>query len=142
MSSASHIQESINEGARRLYLAQLAVRPYAPGPLGMYRPSTATSPRVLTYRFNGELVYVPAAPDYAQAVDYAVCAFPSLSLSLGKDNADRSRIALYVTRPPLGHKVRVSEFAWSLVAEDLSNYDVVEVEVAEKEKDVATADEL
>jgi len=76
---------------------------------------------LLTYTLNSKLAYVPAGRTYAEALDYAVSAFPALG------SIDRARISLHVAG--YDSLVRVPSCAWSEVLLDLPKYGIVTIEV-------------
>ena len=118
--------------------------------------STGTaSPDILTYRYEGELVYVPVAPDYIvspvlynilssevdagdwmqQALSHARDAFPQLK---GLGDASLS-LSMTLTSPGITQQfARISALAWPKLIVHMSRYQIIDVQVTQAhERDVA-----
>jgi len=93
--------------------------------------SSGTNPTdILTYRHNGQLVYVPVAPSYNEALSHARDAFPQL-----KDLRDAS-LSLSLLAPSSGHApscIGISAPAWPTLVTHMSRYQIVDVHVSAQE---------
>ena len=96
---------------------------------------------IVTYRFNGELMYVPLAPDYnvspalrtpnhndqpeiQQALSHARDAFPQL-----KELRDAS-LSLSLTAPTQGQKyVGITALAWPKLITHIPRYQIIDVHI-------------
>ncbi|KAH0829198.1 hypothetical protein J3R83DRAFT_2747 [Lanmaoa asiatica] len=87
-------------------------------------PKTPTD--IVTYRYNGELVYVPVAPNYIQALSHAREAFPPL-----KKLRDAS-LSLSLTAPGHSQKfVGISASAWPKLIAHMSRYQIIDVQATQ-----------
>ncbi|KAH0831373.1 hypothetical protein J3R83DRAFT_14036 [Lanmaoa asiatica] len=77
---------------------------------------------IVTYRYNGELVYVPVAPNYLEALAYARQAFPQL-----RDSA----LSLSMTSGQVEGFVGISELAWPKLIQHMLRYQVIDVHVTQ-----------
>ncbi|KAF8551022.1 hypothetical protein OG21DRAFT_1487314 [Imleria badia] len=85
--------------------------------------SSPTTTDILTYRYNEKLVYVPATPDYSQALSHARDAFPQL-----KDLQDAS-LSLSLSTPK--KFVAISAPAWPKLVAHMSRYQIIDVQVTQ-----------
>ncbi|KAI0251003.1 hypothetical protein BJV78DRAFT_519627 [Lactifluus subvellereus] len=76
---------------------------------------------ILTFHYNKNMAYAPAAMTYDDAIDIVQELWPELR------DVDRDRIKLLVTGSD--HLVRVPRIAWQAVLCDLPRYEVVHVQV-------------
>ncbi|KAF8141270.1 hypothetical protein EV363DRAFT_1443253 [Boletus edulis] len=79
---------------------------------------------ILTYRYDRQLVYVPVAPSYNEALSHARDAFPQL-----KDLHDAS-LSLSLLAPTSGHApncIGISAPAWPKLVAHMSRYQIVDV---------------
>ncbi|EPQ55031.1 hypothetical protein GLOTRDRAFT_111103 [Gloeophyllum trabeum ATCC 11539] len=87
------------------------------------------SPDTVTYRLDGEMVYVPPASDHQGAVAIAVQQFPD---KLG--TIDHGNISFCINSV-LHHetrKVRISPMSWSTVISTLARYEIIDIVVQPK----------
>ncbi|KAH9980045.1 hypothetical protein BGW80DRAFT_1454588 [Lactifluus volemus] len=95
--------------------------PLFPPPV-MWPPSVVKCPvDILTFHYNKNMAYAPAAKTYDEAIDIIQDLWPELR------DVDRDRIKLLVTGSE--HLVRVPKIAWQAVLCDLPRYEVVHVQV-------------
>ncbi|KAI0290912.1 hypothetical protein BC826DRAFT_912794 [Russula brevipes] len=78
---------------------------------------------ILTFQYNDNKAYAPAAKTYDEAIDIVRDVWPELH------SFDRDRIHLYVGSAD--SRVRVPKVAWEFVLCDLSRYEVVHIQVDE-----------
>ncbi|KAH9038324.1 hypothetical protein EDB85DRAFT_1860625, partial [Lactarius pseudohatsudake] len=78
---------------------------------------------ILTFHYNKNMAYAPAAKTYDEAIDNVVELWPELR------EVERDRIHLLVTGSD--HLVRVPRMTWTAVLCDLPRYEVVHVQVEE-----------
>jgi hypothetical protein len=94
------------------------IRPFA------YRQETLPTPEpvdILTYHYNKNMAYAPAAKTYDEAMDNVLELWPDLR------DVDRDRIHLLVGGAD--QLVRVPKMAWHLVMCDLPRYEIMHVQV-------------
>jgi hypothetical protein len=95
-----------------------------PVPPFVYRQETVLEPvDILTYHYNKNMAYAPAAKTYKEAMDNVLELWPELH------EFDRDRIQLFVGGAD--QLVRVPKMAWQLVMCDLPRYEVMHVQVDE-----------
>lgn len=78
---------------------------------------------ILTFHYNENMAYAPAAKTYDEAIDIVLELWPELR------EFERDRIRLLVTGSD--HLVRVPRMTWSAVLCDVPRYEVVHVQVEE-----------
>jgi len=76
---------------------------------------------ILTFNYNKNMAYAPAAKTYDEAIDTVLELWPELR------NFDRDRISLLVGGTD--QLVRVPKIAWQIVLSDLPRYEVMHVQV-------------
>ncbi|THH03104.1 hypothetical protein EW145_g6528 [Phellinidium pouzarii] len=88
-------------------------------------PSSKSSADIVTYRLDNEMVYVQPAPDFEEALNYAMTVFPQLA------HVARDRIAFSVNVRVNGtlRTVRIASMAWERVLKSLSTYEIVDISV-------------
>jgi len=97
---------------------------YVGPPSGIWPTQYAKQPvDILTFHYNKNMAYAPAAKTYDEALDILVELWPELR------EVDRDRIRLLVTGSD--HLVRVPRMTWSAVLCDVPRYEVVHVQVDE-----------
>jgi len=79
---------------------------------------------ILTFHYNKNMAYAPAAKTYDEAIDIVVELWPELR------EVERDRIRLLVAGSD--HLVRVPRMTWSAVLCDVPRYEVVHVQVEEQ----------
>ncbi|KAG8221327.1 hypothetical protein J3R82DRAFT_1495 [Butyriboletus roseoflavus] len=89
------------------------------------RASGKTPADIVTYRYNGELMYVPVAPNYIQALSYARSSFPQLKRLRGA--------SLSLSLPASAHEqlVGISALAWPKLITHMTRYQVIDVHVTQ-----------
>ncbi|KAI0759969.1 hypothetical protein BD413DRAFT_487045 [Trametes elegans] len=87
------------------------------------RPSSP--PDILTYRYNGNMVYVTPGATHAEGVKFAQQVFPELAA------VEPARIAISVNGLVNGQRqlVRISPMAWPTVVFSRARYEVLDVTV-------------
>jgi len=88
-------------------------------------PSSKIPAELVTYRYEGEMVYVNPGSDYDEAITCALENFSSL------EAAPRDHIAFFVKVRVGGalRSVRISRNAWSKVLTSLSTYEIIDISV-------------
>ncbi|KAG1817956.1 uncharacterized protein BJ212DRAFT_1347893 [Suillus subaureus] len=81
---------------------------------------------VITYRFNNQMMYVPPAENFDQAVTFARSAFESDLTGI-----DKSRISFSLNVLANGKQssVGISSVAWSKIMSHLARYEIIDVHV-------------
>jgi len=83
---------------------------------------------VITYRVAKDMVYVPLAQTYLEALQLALKVFPQLS---GIDS-DQICLTLLVTLRGQSSPVRISPMSWNEMRKQLVQYEILDVTVANK----------
>ncbi|KAI0827845.1 hypothetical protein BC628DRAFT_1317341 [Trametes gibbosa] len=83
----------------------------------------SAGPDVLTYRYNGNMVYVTPAPTYEEGVQYARQVFPELA------SVDPARIVISVNGLVNQHRqlIRIGPMAWKSVVFSRARFEVLDV---------------
>ncbi|KAI0263978.1 hypothetical protein BC834DRAFT_884822 [Gloeopeniophorella convolvens] len=92
-------------------------------------PATKSPPQILTYYFNDECAWVPAATTYEEALSHAQDAFPELR------SVSRDRITYHLNK-----KARITPPVWWPIIKDVNNCGNVDVRLR-KEPEVAAPPE-
>ncbi|RDX41398.1 hypothetical protein K466DRAFT_500476 [Polyporus arcularius HHB13444] len=94
------------------------------------------SPDLLTYRYNGHMVYVTPAKSYEQGVEFAQSVFPELA-SL---EPDRISICVNASVQRKRTLIYIGPMAWTSVIQGLARYEVLEVVVKNPDIVIDSAD--
>ncbi|KAG2043726.1 hypothetical protein BDR03DRAFT_909187 [Suillus americanus] len=81
---------------------------------------------VVTYRFNNQMMYVPPAESFDQAVTFARSAFESDLTGIDKG---RISFSLNVLANGKQSSVGISKVAWSRIMSHLARYEIIDVHV-------------
>ncbi|KAI0686776.1 hypothetical protein C8T65DRAFT_676771 [Cerioporus squamosus] len=94
------------------------------------------SPDLLTYRYNGHMVYVTPATSYEEGVEFAQSVFPELA------SLEPERISICVNGSVQRQRtlIRIGPMAWTSVVLSLARYEVLEVVVKNPDIVVDSAD--
>lgn len=94
-------------------------------PASIRRQSPAPAD-VITYRFNNQMIYVPPAESFDQAVTFARSAFENDLTGI-----DKSRISFSLNVLANGKQssVGISRVAWSRIMSHLARYEIIDVHV-------------
>jgi hypothetical protein len=89
----------------------------------MWPPAQYQEPvDILTFKYDKNMAYAPAAKTYDETIDSVLELWPELH------EHERGRINLFVGNNP-EHQVRVPKMAWQIVLCDLPRYEYVYVQV-------------
>jgi len=83
---------------------------------------------IITYRMGRDMVYIPLARTYSEALQLATKVFPRLS---GIDS-DQICLTLTVTLRGQSCPVRISPMSWSNIRTQVVQYEILDVAVADK----------
>ncbi|KAI0629082.1 hypothetical protein C8Q77DRAFT_1066591 [Trametes polyzona] len=85
----------------------------------------SASPDILTYRYNGSMVYVPPAATYEEGVQYALQVFPELA------PIEPSRIVISISGLVNQKRqlIRISPMAWKTVVFSRARYEVLDITI-------------
>ncbi|KIJ15476.1 hypothetical protein PAXINDRAFT_114601 [Paxillus involutus ATCC 200175] len=98
-------------------------------PPSQHKPSPrhgVVQPDIVTYRYEGNMMYVPVAQNYPQALAFAREAFPSLKRL--QDSA--ITLSLNVINGSHRQSVGITAAAWPKIILHLSRYEVVDIHTA------------
>lgn len=90
--------------------------------------SASNGAKVLTYRYNGQMMYVKAASTFEIAAQRARATYPDLA------DVPTARMSFYVTasiKKGQQTRVRISPSAWSPIMSTLPAYEILEIELTE-----------
>jgi hypothetical protein len=83
-------------------------------------------PEVVTYRFNGKMVYVTPAKDYEQALDFAQNVFPEELRHIKRDHISFSVLSVAQRKQ---QTARIAAMAWTAVVGNLKTYEIIDLHV-------------
>ncbi|EKM53462.1 uncharacterized protein PHACADRAFT_259868 [Phanerochaete carnosa HHB-10118-sp] len=97
-------------------------------------PSSSNNSKILTYRWDGQMVYVKAAPTFELAADRARQSYADLA------DVQSERISFYVTasvKKDESTRVRISPSAWTLITSGLPDYEILDIQIADSDSNDA-----
>ncbi|KAG2347529.1 hypothetical protein BDR05DRAFT_848115, partial [Suillus weaverae] len=81
---------------------------------------------VITYRLNNQMMYVPPAKNFDQAVTFARSAFEGDLTGIDKN---RISFSLNVLANGKQNSVGISRVAWSTIMSRLAQYEIIDVHI-------------